>query len=126
VIDLRFWMYNNLSYKIKNQVKARDDYHCTNCGSENNLVVHHVVAQRLGGSNELNNLVTVCKKCHRKIEHPNYPIPVHRNTKYALFGLSLPVEILAWVDKTRGDIPRSRFIARIVAEELGIKKEMAI
>jgi metal-responsive CopG/Arc/MetJ family transcriptional regulator len=39
-----------------------------------------------------------------------------RNTK--VFGLSLPKEIMDWIDEERGDVNRSKFISRILEKEL--------
>ncbi len=49
------------------QVLARDRHRCTTpaCGATRFLEVHHVVARGEGGSNSLENLVTLCSRCHR-------------------------------------------------------------
>lgn len=41
---------------------------CTDCGSTDNLFVHHLDENR--HNNELDNLRTVCAKCHVNIYHP--------------------------------------------------------
>lgn len=38
---------------------------CINCGSNKDLHYHHVIPTTLGGSNNSNNLVCLCNKCHR-------------------------------------------------------------
>ena len=39
------------------------------CGKTNCVLeVHHIKARRLGGSNTLSNLITLCTKCHDKTE----------------------------------------------------------
>lgn len=51
----------------RGEVLARDGYQCAVCGSTVNLVVHHRDGKGRGHAtpnNELDNLVTVCRKCH--------------------------------------------------------------
>ena len=51
---------------VRAAVLARDRHRCTTpgCRSTHFLEVHHVVARRRGGSNEAENLVTLCSRCH--------------------------------------------------------------
>lgn len=48
---------------------ARDNYSCTRCGSQLNLVVHHIdKSRRLGKdrvNDDLKNLTTLCRHCHQ-------------------------------------------------------------
>jgi len=48
-------------------VLARDRHRCAapGCGSARFLEVHHVVPREEGGSNQADNLVTLCGRCHR-------------------------------------------------------------
>lgn len=57
-------------YKEKlKQVYKRDDYKCQSCGdSKNKLEAHHIVPWRISHNDEMDNLITVCRTCHRKIE----------------------------------------------------------
>ena len=52
-------------FKIREQVMERDDWQCRNCAEESNLVVHHIVPISNHGTNQLTNLVTLCRQCHR-------------------------------------------------------------
>lgn len=45
-----------------------DRDHCYFCESTDGLEVHHIVPQRLGGSDARDNLVTLCHDCHWKLE----------------------------------------------------------
>lgn len=52
---------------------SRDNYQCQECGIKQNdidrqLDVHHIIPFKDGGTNRLDNLVTVCRSCHNKIE----------------------------------------------------------
>ena len=52
--------------KMRREVQARDRYRCRRkgCGHTRYLHVHHVVPRADGGSNEAENLVTLCSACH--------------------------------------------------------------
>lgn len=50
---------------LRKQVFARDKGKCTSCGSNINLTVDHIQELSLGGSNELDNLRTLCAECHQ-------------------------------------------------------------
>ena len=46
------------------KVLERDEFKCVKCGSPENICIHH----NNGLSNELNDLITLCRKCHSNIE----------------------------------------------------------
>ena len=48
----------------KRYVKARDGYKCRNCGSTDELEVHHRRLRSKGGTDRPGNLVTLCHECH--------------------------------------------------------------
>lgn len=66
------WQYqksNRLDENIRKAVILRDDCKCMECGKPNcKLEVHHIKPKRLGGSNTLGNLITLCEKCHKNTE----------------------------------------------------------
>ncbi|MFB6187653.1 MAG: HNH endonuclease [Halobacteriaceae archaeon] len=49
---------------LRDAVFDRDDDVCVCCGSEENLVIHHVIPHNQGGENELKNLAALCEECH--------------------------------------------------------------
>ena len=53
--------------RIRREVLARDKHRCQapGCGRTRFLEVHHIVARQKGGTNQLENLVTLCGSCHR-------------------------------------------------------------
>jgi hypothetical protein len=61
-----YWKY------IKREVHERDGYKCRQCNSEDNLCVHHLKYDNLYNE-DLNYLITLCKKCHYKL-HKTYKI----------------------------------------------------
>lgn len=50
---------------IRQQVIKRDGHKCTSCGSVSDLTVDHIKELSLGGSNNLENLRTLCAECHQ-------------------------------------------------------------
>ena len=66
------WQYqksNRLDENIRKAVILRDGCKCMECGKSNcRLDVHHIKPKRMNGSNTLGNLITLCQRCHQKIE----------------------------------------------------------
>lgn len=67
------YKYNYFKYlesdkwkKIREQVLQRDNNKCTICGASDNLIIHHVSYDNLGNE-KIEDLTTVCEKCHTKI-----------------------------------------------------------
>lgn len=66
------WQYqksNRLDENIRKAVILRDGCKCQECGRGNTILeVHHIRPRRLDGPNTLENLITLCPKCHQKTE----------------------------------------------------------
>ena len=65
------WLYQKgTNYGFANTkayVLSRDGYTCQHCkgkSKDNRLEVHHIVFRKNGGSDEQENLITLCKTCH--------------------------------------------------------------
>jgi 5-methylcytosine-specific restriction endonuclease McrA len=52
---------------VRAAVLARDRHRCAapGCRSAHFLEVHHVMRRGQGGSNRAENLITLCRRCHR-------------------------------------------------------------
>lgn len=68
------WLYQKgINYGFANTkayVLDRDNYTCQHCKGkckDSKLHVHHVIFRRNGGSDEPENLITLCKTCHDKL-----------------------------------------------------------
>jgi 5-methylcytosine-specific restriction endonuclease McrA len=60
-----------ISYRrLWNEVLKRDSWRCQNCGAHENLQVHHCDFRSRGGSDTLENLVTLCVHCHNAVHGP--------------------------------------------------------
>lgn len=53
-----------LSASVRATVWARDSLTCVECGATENLTVDHIMPLVKGGSNELDNLQTLCLPCN--------------------------------------------------------------
>ncbi len=53
--------------RVRRQVLARDQNRCQapGCGRTRFLEVHHIVPRNRGGTNQADNLITLCGSCHR-------------------------------------------------------------
>ena len=53
--------------RLRHKVFQRDGYRCVECGASNEettLHVDHIKPVAKGGTNNINNLQTLCKKCN--------------------------------------------------------------
>lgn len=68
----RHWGYQQgPAYGYKNNHEAvlnRDNYTCQCCKTKKGtLHVHHIIYRSNGGSDKMDNLITLCEDCHRKL-----------------------------------------------------------
>jgi len=54
--------------KIRARIVRRDGGRCKICEEKKGLHVHHIIPFKISHSNEDLNLVTLCRKCHPKVE----------------------------------------------------------
>lgn len=59
---------------IRKRVYQRDGHRCVMCGKKGKLHAHHIVPVKISKDNSLNNLVSVCETCHRKLEAVGFRI----------------------------------------------------
>ncbi len=68
---------SQLSQSVRKEVLKRDNYECRFCGVSNeqhkqdngrSLHAHHIVKSRIGGPDDPENLIAVCRDCHDTIE----------------------------------------------------------
>lgn len=54
--------------KLRHEVFKRDGYRCRECGASKNetiLEIDHIIPVAKGGTNDINNLQTLCRECNR-------------------------------------------------------------
>lgn len=65
--------YSKKWNKIRKRILERDNYTCQFCeiklsGSQWQYDIHHLLPKKMNGVDDENNLVTLCRKCHNKVE----------------------------------------------------------
>jgi len=72
------WLYQQgINYGFANTkacILVRDSYTCQHCkgkSKESKLEVHHIIYRRNNGSDEHDNLITLCKTCHDGVHDGN-------------------------------------------------------
>ena len=56
-----------MSENVERLVFRRDGWQCRHCKNRNGLNRHHVIFRSQQGTDELNNLITLCWQCHRAV-----------------------------------------------------------
>ena len=69
---IRHWGYQqgfNYGYSSRRSaILHRDNYTCQHCGKKNcRLEVHHIVFRHNGGTDDEENLITLCEDCHKGV-----------------------------------------------------------
>jgi hypothetical protein len=71
---IRHWGYQKgVNYGFENtkaMVLNRDEYKCQHCNGrhkDSKLEVHHIIFRNQGGSDEADNLITLCHTCHKAL-----------------------------------------------------------
>ena len=67
----------------KDDVLKRDGYKCRKCKLNKKLTMHHVLPQRLNGSDEKFSLVALCQECHSAWHSLEYELDIAYNAKMA-------------------------------------------
>ena len=57
-------MHAGISNLTRKEVYRRDGYRCALCDCTHGLQVHHAIPRGHGGSNAVQNLITLCDRCH--------------------------------------------------------------
>jgi 5-methylcytosine-specific restriction endonuclease McrA len=67
---------NGVSPELREQILNRDSYCCGKCRSSyadpRMMQVHHIIPVSEDGSDDPDNLITVCKNCHNKIHNDDW------------------------------------------------------
>lgn len=83
---------------FRQKVLWRDKYTCQKCGSKDNLHAHHIRPKSKGGTDTVNNGISLCKDCHnalhdglwqinKKPNHFKYPAHLQIGKWYLYNGL---------------------------------------
>jgi len=68
---------NRLSENLRIATLMRDGYQCTQCEKKKTyLDAHHIIWKENGGKDTIENLITLCKGCHRKVHQGKLKLSV--------------------------------------------------
>ena len=88
---IRHWGYQKgANYGFENtkaKVLDRDKYTCQCCKGkhkDSKLEVHHIIFRSQGGSNEEDNLITLCSTCHYNVHHDKQKLYLNGKLKGTL------------------------------------------
>ena len=103
----------------------RDNYTCQCCGKKHvRLEVHHIVFRSQCGSDELDNLITLCEKCHVAIHDGKITLNLKGKRKRALRYATQISIIRSQLLKIYPDVIETfGFVTKANSENLGIEKK---
>lgn len=55
--------------EVRKYVLERDNHRCNSCGATNDLTVDHIIPLAKGGTNDLSNFHTLCRRCNSQKKH---------------------------------------------------------
>jgi len=92
VSKLHGWTYQQGEkkdfYNLKAYILSRDAYTCQQCGKDQKvkLHVHHIQFKSQGGTDDPNNLITLCESCHDKLHAGKLGNSIHEKLKKKIFS----------------------------------------
>ena len=124
------WLYQKgINYGFANTkayVLDRDKYTCQNCKGkkkDKRLEVHHIIFRRNGGSDEQENLTTLCKTCHDSLHKGDIEVKggkVKGQLKHATQMNSIRVQLLRLLPQAEETFG---FITKEHRQLIGLPKE---
>lgn len=83
----------------RKEIFRRDDNRCLGCGQGEKLEIHHIIPLKYGGSDDPDNILTLCKKCHENSE-PKVSYPEIERLYPKIKSIRLPYTIVRISDET--------------------------
>lgn len=107
--------YDQQFRENKPLVLARDDFTCQQCGEKTDLLdIHHIIPLKRSGTNSVNNLIALCRSCHKKIE-PRFQ-KNDKPLKYEKFLMSVGVNTFNIMqnDSDKNEVTVQEFIRNVI------------
>ena len=125
---VRHWGYQkgfNYEYgSRKEAVLNRDNYTCQLCGKKHiRLEVHHIIFKSNGGTDDENNLITLCETCHKGIHDGTIKLdkkPKKMNLKHATHMSIIRSQLLKAYPEA---IETLGFVTKTNRENLSLSKD---
>lgn len=123
------WAYQkgvNYGYaNAREHALVRDNYTCQCCGKKNRRVeAHHIIYRSKGGSNDLENYITLCEDCHKAVHSGEIELKLkgkrRSNLRYAT-QMSIIRSML--LKKYPDAIETFGFVTKANRENLGLQKD---
>ena len=123
------WAYQrgvNYSYaNAREHALVRDKYTCQCCGKKKCRVeAHHIVFRSNGGSDSLDNLITLCEDCHKAVHLGKVDLKLKGKRKSTLrYATQMSVIRSMLLRKYPDAIETFGFVTKANRENLGLKKD---
>lgn len=123
------WAYQkgvNYGYaNAREHALVRDKYTCQCCGKRNCRVeAHHVIFRSNGGSDSLDNLITLCEDCHKAVHLGEVDLKLKGKRRNNLrYGTQMSIIRSMLLKKYPEAIETFGFVTKANRENLGIKKD---
>ena len=65
---------SSITIPLQSRAKERDDRSCVLCGFDWYVQGHHIIPLDQGGPDTLENLITLCKGCHKSIHNSGWSV----------------------------------------------------
>lgn len=123
------WKYQKgVNYGFQNTrhaILARDNYQCQNCKTKDSIFeVHHLVPKSQGGSDEPENLITLCRKCHR--DYHDGKIELKKFGKNKNIGLATASQMNVLRNMLQREYPDAETVygyqTKVAREVMGLEK----
>lgn len=107
-LDAHYADEKSIHPKTRAAVLERDNYRCRKCGNEEleSLTIHHVVYRSHGGNHAIENLITLCAKCHLFRLHGGEIYVVRRNGDWFFHDVIRYRVINTYLNRRRDRDPR--------------------
>lgn len=66
-IDYESYYHFNYNTRNKSKIILLLGGQCQDCGTQQNLTIHHIKPKRNGGNNNINNIKILCRECHDRV-----------------------------------------------------------
>ena len=126
---VKHWGYQkgfNYGYSSRREaILHRDNYTCQCCGKKNcRLEVHHIVFRRNGGSDSLENLITLCGDCHKSVHLGEIDLKLKGKRRGTLRYATQMSTIRCMLLRKYPDVIETfGFVTKANRENLGLKKD---